>query len=90
MKQEAVILKLFWRAQDFEMLELYIASSGKLLSGNKNTQRERILLHWTKQKRGGDLKNTVRTLTTDMEVQNLEIAQVAWVLFRSTTSSCFL
>ena len=90
LKQEAVILKLSWRAQDLEMLELDITCSERLLSGNKTTQRERILLHWTKQKGVGGLRNTIITLTTDMEVQNLENAQLAWVLFSSTISSCFL
>ena len=45
LKQEAVILKLSWRGQDLEMLELDITCSERLLSGNKTTQRERILLH---------------------------------------------
>ena len=73
LKQEAVILKLFLRDQDREMLELWDTCSGKLLLGNINTKREIILLHWTKQKGVGDLKKNVRTLTTDMEMQNLEI-----------------
>ena len=86
-ERKAVILKLFWRPQDLEMLEFWITCSGKLHSGNKATRRARILPLWTKQKGFGDLKNT---LTTDMEMQNLEIAQLAWDIFRSSISLCCL
>ena len=44
LKQEAVILKLFLRDQDREMLELWDTCSGKLLLGNKTTESEIILL----------------------------------------------
>ena len=41
LKEETVILKLSWRHQDFEILELCHTCSGKQLSGNKTTPKKR-------------------------------------------------
>ena len=84
LKEESEILKLSWRHQNFEMLELCVTCSGKLLPGNKTTHRKRILLHCTKHKGVGDLKIT---LTTDVELLSLEISQLVLVLIWYAISS---
>ena len=53
-------------------------------SWNKNSQRGRIVLQWTKQKGVGDLKNT---LTSDKVMQCLEFAQLDLVFLSSSISS---
>ena len=50
LKQEAVILTLPWRHQDFDILELCVTCSRKLLEGNKTTQTETIMLQETAER----------------------------------------
>jgi hypothetical protein len=62
-----------------EMPEPWNTCQGKLLTGNGPSPGERSLLQSTKMKGVGDLKST---LTSDMEMQSLEFAQLdSGVLF---------
>lgn len=75
-----------------EMPEPWDTCQGKLLTGKGTSPRERSVLQSTKLKGVGDLK---RVLTSDMELQSLELAQLVFCLalvqyFPTTLSSlCF-
>ena len=82
--KEAGILKLSWRLQNFEMLELWNNCSGKLLSGNKNHSNRKYSAALNKAERNWRAEEHFENRYGDV---SLEISQLALVLFRSTISS---
>ena len=60
-----------------QMPELWDIYHRKLLTGSETSPRERSVLQSTKLKGAGDLKST---LTSDMEMQSLEFAQMLFSL----------
>ena len=83
---EAVKVKprLPWRPQDVRDARDLDTFQGKLLAGSGTSPRERNVLQSTKLKGVGDLKSI---LTSDMEIQSLELAQL---VFGLALVQCFL